>query len=304
MLEETPLVSIAMATYNGEKYLAEQLDSLVNQTYPSIEIVITDDHSKDSTVSIIQSYQKRYTFIRLFAKEQNSGVTGSFENSVIESKGDFIAFCDQDDIWDLDKVSILVNEINQEDAVYSNSILVNKKGELLHRDFKTMMNLQSYYSGAPFLLANCVPGHTILMKTGFAKKILPFPRHIYFDNWISFCAAANNGIRYIDKGLVKYRQHEDNTIGVAKLRGKKKRETSQQLFNYKLKELEAFAKAPISSEETKHILHDMISLFHRGWNLKRSIFFFRNIDKILVIKNKPYYKKLFFCIKMFFKPNY
>lgn len=304
MLAETPLVSIAMATYNGEKYLAEQLDSLVNQTYPSIEIVITDDHSQDGTLSLIQSYQKKYPNILLFQKKQNKGVTISFENSVRESKGYFIAFCDQDDIWHPDKVSILVNEIGKEDAVYSNSILVDKNGELLNRDFKTIMNLRSYYSGAPFLLANCIPGHSILMKADFAKKILPFPGHIYYDNWISFCAAANNGIRYIDKGLVKYRQHADNTIGVGKIRKKKKKETSQQLFNNKLNELKAFAKAPVISQETTQILHDMITHFQRRWSIKRSIFFFKNINNVLVIKNKPYYKKIFFCIKMFFKPNY
>lgn len=307
MAEKAKLVSIAVATYNGEKYLSEQLESLLQQTYPYIEIIITDDCSKDTTVLLIKDFQKRYSNIFLYQNEVNIGVTKTFEKSIEKCNGKFIALCDQDDIWELDKLTIMVMEINTEDAVYSNSLLVDETGKSIGKDFKQVMNLKSYYSGAPFLLANCIPGHTLLVKTDFVKGILPFPEHIFFDRWISFCAASNNGVRYIDKALVRYRQHDTNTVGIRKLQKNKKKITrlsANQLFNNKKKELLTFSNASISSFETKEILDKMIQHFTKSWSLKRSIFFFKNIEKVLVIKNKPYYRKILYCIKMVFKANY
>jgi len=298
------LVSVAMATYNGEKYIAEQLDSILKQSHRNIEIIITDDCSRDNTISIIKDFQKKYSEIRLFKKEINSGVTKSFENSISQCTGDYIALSDQDDIWEEDKIEILLNSIGTEDAVYANSLLVDKDGKSLSHEFKDLMNLQSYYSGAPFLLANCVPGHSILMKAGFAKTLFPFPDNIMFDRWISFCAAANNGIKYVDKPLVKYRQHESNTIGTGLVKNKRQKKTSAEKFNQKLSELKVFETATITSEETRFILKNIIQLFSRQWSLQRSLFFFKTRDKILVIKNKPPFRKILYCIKMFFKANY
>lgn len=304
MVRSKPLVSVAMATYNGEKFIGEQLDSILNQTYPNIEIVITDDDSGDSTVSIIKEFQKKYISIVLFTQKRNSGVTKTFENSIKNCKGDFIALSDQDDIWQLNKIEILVDEIGTEDAVYSNSLLVDKNGMSLTKEFKSIMNLKSYYSGAPFLLSNCVPGHTILMKSDFAKMISPFPANIMFDRWISFCAAANNGIKFVDKSLVLYRQHGSNTIGVGKFKNRRRKETSSEKFDKKSDELITFSKAPIKNEETKEILQQMIKFFNHRWSLKRSRFFFKNLEKILVVKKKSHFRKILYCFKMFFKPNY
>jgi hypothetical protein len=142
------------------------------------------------------------------------------------------------------------------------------------------------------------------MKSDFAKKILPFPGNIMFDRWISFCAAANNGIKFVDKPLVLYRQHDNNTIGVGKFKNRQQKDSSSEKFQKKSDELRTFAMAPIGNEETKKILHQMIQLFNRKWSIKRSRFFFKNLEKILVIKQKSYFRKLLYCFKMFFKPNY
>ena len=166
------------------------------------------------------------------------------------------------------------------------------------------MVLKSYYDGSPFLIGNCVPGHTILMKADFVKNILPIPAEIMFDRWISFCAAGNNGIKYVDMLLVHYRQHESNAIGVGKSKNKKTRKTKKEKFDIKLAELKVMNKAPISNPATKLVLHQMLQLFTHKLSLKRSLFFFKNIDTVLVIKNKPRYRKILYSLKMFFKPNY
>jgi glycosyltransferase involved in cell wall biosynthesis len=293
-----------MATYNGAKYIEEQLQSIIHQTYSNLEIVIVDDCSKDNTVEIVEQYQQEYPFIRLYVNEQNSGVTKTFEAAIQECSGEFIAISDQDDIWELNKIEILVNEIGEHDAVYSNSLLVDASGHSLSKSFTTIMNMKTYYSGAPFLLSNSVPGHTILMKQEFVQNILPFPPKMLFDLWIGFCAAGNNGIKFVDKTLVKYRQHETNTIGTRDSKNKKKKESIQAQFKFKLNELKTLATAPIKDERTKLILQKMIGHFHQKWSFKRSAFFFKYYDDILVSKKKPTFRKKLFCMKMFFKPNY
>ncbi|MBS1509644.1 MAG: glycosyltransferase family 2 protein [Bacteroidetes bacterium] len=304
MANAASLVSVAMATYNGERFIARQLESIINQTHTNIEIVITDDASADNTVAIIKNYQQQYPFIKLFVNPVNSGVTKTFEHSFRQCTGAFIAISDQDDIWELNKIEILLQQLGNEDAIYSNSALIDHNGASLHKEFKSLMNLQSYYDGAPFLMGNCVPGHTILMRADFLKNILPLPAEVMFDRWISFCAAANNGIKYVDMPLVQYRQHDNNTVGVGKSKNRKQRKTKAQQFEIKLGELKALEQAPVSNTHTQQVLKEMLALFHRKLSLKRSIFFFKNIDTLLVIKNKPRYRKNLYSLKMFFKPNY
>ncbi|MFY8089902.1 MAG: glycosyltransferase family 2 protein [Chitinophagaceae bacterium] len=298
------LVSIAMATYNGEKYLLQQVESLINQTYKNIEINIVDDCSKDKTVRIVKELQKQYPQIKLFENNMNLGVTKTFEKAISLATGSFIAICDQDDIWELNKIEILVDEIGTFDAVYSNSLLVDANGNSLNKSFTSIMNMKTYNSGAPFLLSNSVPGHTILMKKTLVEKILPFPEHILFDLWIGFCAAGNNGIKFVDKTLVKYRQHETNTIGTRDSKNKKQKEAVNIQFEKKLFELKTLSKAPIKDETTKLILNKMISHFHRRWSFSRSVFFFKHFNEILVSKKKSTFRKKLYCIKMFFKPNF
>lgn len=304
MNTKPPLVSVAMATYNGAKYLSEQLDSIIHQTYSNIEIVIVDDCSKDDTISIIKSYQEKYPFIHLFRNEQNSGVTKTFEKAISHCKGEYVALSDQDDIWLLHKITTLVNAIGNHDAVYSNSLLVDENGNSLNRPFTTIMNMKSYYNGGPFLLSNSVPGHTILVKNQFVQQLLPIPANVLFDLWIGFSAASNNGIKFVDEVLVHYRQHTTNAVGTRISKNKKKKESAQKQFEAKKLELETLAKAPIKDAKTKAILNEMIAVFHRRWSFKRSAFFFRHFDDLLVSKQKPLYRKKLFCLKMFFKPNF
>lgn len=303
-VQTKPLVSIAMASYNGERYIAEQIGSIIEQTYRPIEIVIVDDHSQDGTVAIVRSFQEKYPFILLLQNEQNLGVTKTFEKAVRDCRGEYIALCDQDDIWMPHKLETLVNGIGDHDAVYANSLLVDQNGQSLGKEFSSMMKMRSYYCGTPFLLCNSVPGHAILMRSDFVKNLLPFPQEIFFDLWIAYSAAGNKGIRYVDEVLVHYRQHDANTVGTRDSKKKKKRPSAEQQFREKLRELQILSTAPVSNTETKNIMQEMLSHFHRRWSFKRSLFFFRNYDQILISKNKPEYRKKMYCLKMFFKPNF
>jgi glycosyltransferase involved in cell wall biosynthesis len=101
--DNQPLVSIAMTTYNGEKFLIKQLDSLVNQTYHNIEIIIVDDCSSDKTLNILNQYSKENSNIQILANEKNIGLHNNFEKALKHCKGDYIALCDQDDFGMLKK---------------------------------------------------------------------------------------------------------------------------------------------------------------------------------------------------------
>jgi glycosyltransferase involved in cell wall biosynthesis len=299
-----PLVSVAMATYNGASYISQQLCSLTGQTYPNLEIIVTDDASSDGTMAILKDFQLRYNFIQIFSNSVNLGITATFEHSIKNCRGDYIAISDQDDIWEINKIEVLMNAMESEDAIYADSELVDKNGNSLNKLASSLMNLKSFSSGGPFLMGIGLPGHSLLIQGDFAKFILPIPRMIMYDRWISFCAAANNGIKYIDLPMVKYRQHETNSFGAGKNRNKTTRKSKEQKFHTKLLELKACEKAPIKDEETKKLLREMLGLFTRKPSLARSLFFFKNRNRLLVIKRKSAVRKILFCIKMFFKANY
>jgi glycosyltransferase involved in cell wall biosynthesis len=301
---EKPLVSIAMASYNGEKYISQQIDSILSQTYPNIELVIVDDGSTDNTVEIVQEYEAKFPFVHIYRNPVNSGITKTFESAIKKCKGEFIALSDQDDIWVAHKIQTLMDAINGYDAVYSDSMLVDESGNSLDKKFSSMIQMDTVNNGARFLLSNTVPGHTILMKRSFAETLYPFPSHVFFDLWISFNAAAGNGIKFVDDTLVHYRQHTSNAVGTRLSSNKKERFSAEKEFAEKKQILEALYNGPVKEGESKAILKEMLEHFHHGWSFKRSAFFFRHFNDILAAKKKPFYRKVLYCMKMFFKPNY
>jgi glycosyltransferase involved in cell wall biosynthesis len=302
-MHPTPLVSVAMATYNGAEYLGQQLRSIVDQSYTNLEIFITDDASTDGTIDILEMYRRRYDFIKISRHQENMGITASFEHSIKNCRGDFIAISDQDDIWDLNKISVMMESIGNEDLIYSDSELVDKNGRSMNRLISSFANLKSFRSGIPFLTGVCLPGHTMLMQGDFARYILPVPRVIMYDRWISYCAAANNGIKFLDLPLVQYRQHETNSFGIGKSTPKKKSSRAQK-FHRKLLELKACEKAPIKNIETQMLLGEMLNYFTKKPSLRRSLFFFKHRNKLLAIKKRNQFRKILYCLKMFFKANY
>jgi len=104
---DAALASIAMCTYNGEKYLREQLDSLVAQDYPNLEIVIVDDCSTDSTPQLLEEYAGQHPNFTIHQNEQNMGFRRNFEKALKLCSGEIISLCDQDDIWFPNKISAL-----------------------------------------------------------------------------------------------------------------------------------------------------------------------------------------------------
>lgn len=208
------LISVAMATYNGAKYIKEQLDSIAQQTYSKIEIVIVDDCSNDGTQEIIQSYpDERIIFIE---NDKNSGCTAAFQKAIENCKGDYIALCDQDDIWNREKLEILLSSIQGYSLVYSDYEFIDAWGNKILEPNKYINKLHTQDSSTRCfeiyaLFNSFILGCSIMFEKDLVRKILPIYDNGYnHDKWIVLHAAINKGVKYVNKKLFYYRLHDNN----------------------------------------------------------------------------------------------
>lgn len=212
----TPLISIALSTYNGERYLAEQLASLLAQESVSFEIVVVDDHSSDSTPAILDRFAQQSHLLSWHANPQNLGPTRSFERALSLCRGHFLAPSDQDDVWNPRKLITLVSAIGDADLVYCNSAYIdaagNKTGGAVAHDLHMMQGNKPL----EFLFANSISGHASLFRAELFQSSRPFPADVYHDWWLALCAAGSRGIKYVDEPLVHFRRHADAFSPVGK----------------------------------------------------------------------------------------
>jgi len=207
-----PLISIAMTTYNGEKYLKEQLDSIYAQTYKNIEVIVCDDCSSDGTVEILKEYSQQYN-LKYYRNTKNIGLVKNFEKAILLCRGDFIALSDQDDIWHEKKLSVLFQKL-------SNNLLIHSDCRIMDSENNILQNFWKRNSGYDIkienlLFQNVVTGCTILFKKELLKTALPFPEAlIYHDWWLAMCSAIQNKICYTEECLIDYRVHASQDTGM------------------------------------------------------------------------------------------
>lgn len=209
-----PLVSIAMGTCNGEKFLRQQLDSIYAQTYPSIEVVVSDDRSVDGTVRILEEYRRRHG-LAYSVNETRLGYPGNFARAASMCNGAYIAFSDQDDIFLPSKIETLVGEIGRYSLIYSDAALVDEKGAVFAPSYMRYVN-HPMLTGKRFreLVFSCfIRGFQVLFTRELLHAALPMPDRVTHDDWFTILAAKLGGIRYLDRPLVHYRQHAGNVTG-------------------------------------------------------------------------------------------
>lgn len=213
--KESPLISIALCTYNGQEFLEEQLNSLIQQDYRPIEIIAIDDCSSDNTFTILQRYEKLFPYFTAIRNTENIGFLKNFELNLSYCKGDYIAFCDQDDIWMPNKLSLQIENIGENGLVYHDSALIDESGCSLSTKISDLINMYQGDSPLPFLLRNCVPGHSIFINRKLLKYFIPFKIE-YHDWWAAYVAANTTGLKYLNCCLVKYRQHGNSSTKILK----------------------------------------------------------------------------------------
>ncbi len=217
---EQPLISILLCTYNGAAFLEEQIQSIINQTYPNLEIIISDDASTDATKNIIEKYSG-HSKITIQLNNQNVGLQKNIELAARLSKGSYIGFSDQDDYWLPNKIEKLYMAIDGHSLVYSDSKLVDEQGNGLNKNLSDFRNLQNIYHSKGFGIYNAVSGHTMLASREVVEFALPIPAGYYHDWWIAVQAANLNGIQFLNEKLTLYRQHSNNLTEniIQKVRG-------------------------------------------------------------------------------------
>ena len=205
-----PLVSIALCTYNGEKYLPDLLDSLVAQSYKNIEIVAVDDCSIDSTSEILTAYAANNSNIRVYRNDKNLGFIKNFEKAMGLCKGELIALCDQDDIWVPEKITLQVATIGDNMLIYHDSEFVDESNTTLNRKLSDLYNFYRGDQPEVLLIENFIPGHTMLFKKQLLHYALPLNEGVFHDWWLAYLAINHGGIDYVPASLVRYRQHSTN----------------------------------------------------------------------------------------------
>lgn len=296
--------SIVMCTYNGEKYIEEQLNSIINQTVIPDEIIIQDDCSTDNTEKIISKFMKenyKKTSIIFDKNEKNLGYFKNFEKAIKKAKNDIIFLSDQDDVWVNNKIEIILEQFyNNKNIgfVFSNAYLVNSKLEKLHQDFWKGKHFSDKVNKQLKILLkqNVVTGATMAFKKEFSHLFLPFPEDGVHDYWISLVLVSNNipGL-FIDKKLIYYRQHENNAIG-----GIKKKKKLQEILikhsNEYLRDIKML-KYLYKKTKNKKIKNKIILLSFRN-NLNNSnafslYYFLLNIFNLNYFKYSTGFKAIF-----------
>lgn len=210
-------VSIALATYNGEKFIKQQLESIAAQTTLPNELIICDDASVDRTIDIIDEFSRFSSInIRIFKNKKNIGFVKNFENAILHCSGDYIAIADQDDIWEPEKIKTLVERIQDAFLIHSDALLINSVGDVISESYTRYSRKKIDYEFVDYLFSNNVTGCTSLFKKELIPYIIPIPQgFLLHDWWFALQAVCNGKIVYLDKPLTRYRQHDNNQIGAS-----------------------------------------------------------------------------------------
>lgn len=236
-------LSVAMCTYNGEKHIKTQLDSILHQSIAVDQIIICDDGSTDKTIKIIEQYQlENPKVIKLIKNSNNLGSNKNFEKAISICDGDFIFLSDQDDIWKEDKVKKIIQHFSENEsteAVFSNAELINEKDEpFTERCLWNMAYFLEEQLTKPIDLfrllkfkSNMVTGATLCIKKEVKDFILPIPnmKDCYHDEWIAIIIASRKKLDYLSDKLTSYRIHSGQQTENGRI-NKKNKEKKYLLF--------------------------------------------------------------------------
>ena len=218
------MLAILLSTYNGEKYLKEQIDSILQQDFLNFDLYIRDDGSEDSTRSIIRYYSLHYSNVHFLQDVDNLGAAMSFMTLLKYVNSDYYMFCDQDDIWMKDKVSKSVFKIKKLEQSNRLPILVFSDAKVVDEALNTLSNsFWNYNKAFPKILLdnpkfinvfNCSPGCTMIFNHELKKCLTDYHPNILMHDWYIMIKSIQNGVvDYINEPLMLYRQHSQNVVG-------------------------------------------------------------------------------------------
>lgn len=218
-------ISVALCTYNGERFLNAQIDSILDQHLPVDEIIACDDGSTDGTLNILNSYQQKYPDIfKIYVNPSNLKSVKNFEKAISLCSNDIIFLSDQDDIWEKNKTESYISYFNAYPltmVICSNGYLIDEKGTLQEQyytlwDIPYLLNNKNInYYHMLATVGNIATGASMAVRKSFVKEIIPFPEveNLHHDEWIAIAAAEKQNFAFLNEKLFRYRLHADQQVG-------------------------------------------------------------------------------------------
>jgi len=298
-------ISVALCTYNGEKYLREQLDSIAEQTLLPAELVVCDDRSQDGTLAILEEFKSRVPFrVTVQRNETNLGSTKNFEKAISLCSGEIIALCDQDDVWKPQKLERLVETLRahpEAGYVFSDAELVDEQLQPLPHSLWDSVGfcdpLRTRFAKGEqvqcFARQHIVTGATMAFRASVGKLAMPFPTEGQWihDGWIALVASALGvyGVP-VDEPLIAYRQHSSQQIGAPEPKTEEQKKLSLLQMYRDLKENHQF----LFFQWEKHCrdtlkMKDLLTLFrenHPSTALERNLDYFRQFETHFLHRKK------------------
>jgi len=216
-------VDIAMATYNGERFIAEQLLSIQKQTYPYWTLYISDDASTDNTIKIIKDFASTDSRIKLINTERQGGVVNNFNRALLATDAEYVLLSDQDDYWPEQRLNNLLTAMMEKPQdnvamVFSDLTLVDENLNTVSESFYKSRSINPTENiNCNMLIWKCsVYGCSVIVNRKLLKKCLPMPEGITMhDNWLALNAATESGLYFYNHQTILYRQHSNNVVGGA-----------------------------------------------------------------------------------------
>lgn len=218
--------SVALCTYNGEKYIREQIDSILEQSLKVDEIVVCDDGSTDQTLNILSEYENKFPDIfKIHLNEKNLRSVKNFEKAISLCSGEIIFLSDQDDVWENNKVKIFSDffEDNQNvDVVCSNGFIIDENS--LQQNLYTVWDVPNFLSENKkeidyfkifATIGNFATGASMAIRKSFINQVLPFPtvEGLHHDEWIALVSSEQKNFAFINEKLFSYRIHSEQQVG-------------------------------------------------------------------------------------------
>lgn len=220
------MISVCIATYNGAKYIKEQLDSILPQLNPDDEIVISDDGSTDSTIEDIKSYQDAR--IKIISGPALHSPCRNFENAMSHSKGDYIFLSDQDDVWLANKVSVMMKALQTSSCVVSDCYITDENLNVISDSFRQSMGFKDgkWYN---LFIRNSYSGSCMAFKREIMQRANPMPEGILMhDIWLGNVAAFKYSLQFIPDKLIYFRRHSGSSSTAG---GKSDNPISRRLYS-------------------------------------------------------------------------
>lgn len=218
---DKPLVSILLAVYKpNEKWLIEQLISLNEQSYNNLDLLVYDDCPEEPlNEELLKKCIDNFEY-KLIRGTRNKGSNIAFEELTKIGDGKYFVYCDQDDIWEKDKIELMVEKFKDKDVtlVCSDLSIIDENGKKTADSITQVRKRHVFKSGynlaKDLLMSNFVTGCAMMVRKDIAQKAVPFEKTLIHDQWIAIIAALEGKIEFINKSLVRYRQHSNNQTGI------------------------------------------------------------------------------------------